>query len=332
MVKVILRYQVLAAMLLFTSGGGAYSQVVIAKVEHAGAYLGVYLQDLNDEVREELGTKQRRGAAILQVVDDSPAQKAGLQEDDIVIAADGRTVRDSEDLRNIISKKNTGDELELRVVRSGEQLEIVATLEQRPEDSAVELQLLEPEGNIFSVIKPRAQMGVQLQDLSSSLAEYFNTKEHGGVLVTDVEENSAAEEAKLEAGDVILSIDGNKTETVADVYEILDDKRAEEEVTITYLRKGREERTEVTLDKSSGLHIFSGRGGQPFRWRSLPELRAELRLPGKDDIRVYLDEDIEKLRDRLGDIKIMRDEDIEELRAEIQKLKDELKELKNKIK
>ena len=115
------------------------------RVEHS--YLGVSMQDLTPEIARYVNVPER-GALIAQVYPGSPAEAAGLRGaeqtvvidgqsyavgGDVVTRADGRTIRSSDDLRQVVGAKKPGDELELRVLRGDEELEISVTLGTLPE-------------------------------------------------------------------------------------------------------------------------------------------------------------------------------------------------------
>jgi S1-C subfamily serine protease len=118
------------------------------RVEHS--YLGVSMQDLTPEVARYVNVPER-GALIAQVYPDSPAEAAGLRGaeqtvvidgqsyavgGDVVVRADGRAIRSSDDLRQVVAAKKPGDELELEVLRGEEELEISVTLGTLPDVAA----------------------------------------------------------------------------------------------------------------------------------------------------------------------------------------------------
>jgi len=118
------------------------------RVEHS--YLGVSMQDLTPDVARYVNVPEQ-GALIAQVYPGSPAEQAGLQGaqqtvvidgqsyavgGDVVVRADGRTIRTSDDLRQIVAAKKPGDELDLEILRGEEEVEVTVTLGTLPDVSA----------------------------------------------------------------------------------------------------------------------------------------------------------------------------------------------------
>ena len=173
--------------------------VVVKRAGAEGGYLGVYLQDLTESLREGLGVQERRGAVIVDIIEDSPAQKAGLQEEDLVVRVNGERIEDADALREVIKSNDPGDEVELEVIRDGERIFMAVTLGESPEDAVSAFTWVTPEGEAhFELFGGKgAKLGVSIQDMSAALAEYFETAAGKGVLISDIEEGSPAQEAGL---------------------------------------------------------------------------------------------------------------------------------------
>ena len=151
--------------------------------------LGVSVQDLGPELAEAFEMKETRGVVITQVLEDSAAAEAGLQPGDIVTAVDGRPVARASDLRNRVGLSPVGEQIKLAIVRDGRAMEVLAVISETGGHSA--------DGEAVS----RYLKGAKVRDVREGELEYAGN----GVLVEDVERNSAAWRAGLRSGDVIIN-------------------------------------------------------------------------------------------------------------------------------
>lgn len=160
------------------------------------AYLGVQIQEINQQIARSLGLKEVAGALIADVVDDSPAKKAGLETGDVVLQVNGKDILTSSDLRNTISAQRPGQKVTLTIFRNGKTKNVTTTLQELPEDiAATETIKEESDGPGFSV-----------RDLNQELATRYGIRQNNGVVVTEVKTGSEAAEKGLRPGDLILRV------------------------------------------------------------------------------------------------------------------------------
>jgi serine protease Do len=231
-----------------------------------GSYLGVYLEEVSPERAKELGLREERGALVMKVVEGSPAEKAGLKENDTIVSFNGRRIESVRELQRIMGETPAGRNITIEIVRGGNQQTLSATLTKRSSDFA----LLNPGWNEPRMPRmPRAprefgnfnffkfgrfggfmgtRLGVTLEPLTGQLAEYFGIKSGEGVLVTEVQANRPGAKAGLKAGDVITAIDGKKVENVSSLVEAITEKE-EGQLTLTVLRNRVEQTLTVTIEK-----------------------------------------------------------------------------------
>lgn len=159
--------------------------------------LGVTVQDLSPELSQAFGLKARQGVVISRVDPGSPADKAGLKTGDVVTAVNGRQVRGSSDMRNVIGLQRIGEVVEMDVLRDGKPLRLRAVI--------AETKLNTIDGG---ELHPRLQ-GAKL----ASAARALNRSEVPGLLVADVGRGSPAALAGLRKDDIIVSINRHVVNT-----------------------------------------------------------------------------------------------------------------------
>ncbi len=149
--------------------------------------LGVYVQDLTPELARAFGIDYQEGAVITQVADDSPAAKAGLKPGDVVVAVNGKPVRDAADLRNRIGLLRVGQRVRLKIVRNGSERTVIAVITV-PKRVTLKGEKVSPllRGAVFALTEEDTQPP--------------------GVVVEKVARGSPAWSAGLRPGDLILSV------------------------------------------------------------------------------------------------------------------------------
>jgi serine protease Do len=170
-------------------------------------WLGVVIQPVSEDMAKSLKMDQAKGAIVADVTKDSPAEKAGLKPGDVVMSADGRAIEDSSALSRYIASKAPGSTVRLQVLHDGAQRTVPLTLGTFPDEDTRE-EAAQARGG---------QMGMTLRDLSPGLAEQLGLPRGTlGVVVTSVEAGEAAEDAGLQRGDVIVSVNGQEVENIED--------------------------------------------------------------------------------------------------------------------
>jgi serine protease Do len=170
-------------------------------------WLGVSIQPITEDMARTYGMKEAKGAQISDVNGDSPAEKAGLKPDDVVVGVDGRPIADNSELSQYIASKAPGTTVRLKVLRDGQEREVPVTLGTFPEGDTETAD--RDEGT--------AQLGMTLQNLTPDVAQRLELERTArGVVVTDVAAGEPAEDAGLQRGDVIVSVNRQRVETVSD--------------------------------------------------------------------------------------------------------------------
>jgi len=234
-----------------------------------GSFIGVYAEDVNKENMARYGLREVRGVGITQVVKDSPAEKAGLRKDDVILRFEGDSVTSVRKLNRLVSEVAPEQTVRLAISRGGTEQEVAVTVGKR-QDSMNALERLQgldklpglermmpPGANGWKLEGPEAgrdfvfafgnsrRIGVGTMQLTKQLADYFGVADGKGVLVTSVADDSPAAKAGLKAGDVITAIDGEKIEGAGDLSRAIN-KKNDGDVTLTVIRNKNQRTITVT--------------------------------------------------------------------------------------
>ncbi|WP_058867647.1 PDZ domain-containing protein [Chloracidobacterium thermophilum] len=217
-----------------------------------GIYLGVFPQTLSEQQAEALGVSPAQGVHLMQVVPNSPADKAGLQRGDVIVSINGQPVVNVEHFRDLLRKQTPGQAMTLGIVRN-RQPNTVTVVPEKPQVSVMTLpggpfsitvhppldatqlreikemaeqmrkqgeqlrEKLKPQPELFTFsVSDRGRLGIRTQPLSEQLAGYFGAP--GGLLITEVMPGSPAEKAGLRAGDCLLKIGDREVRSSRDLF------------------------------------------------------------------------------------------------------------------
>ena len=177
-------------------------------------WLGVYIQDLDGNLREALGSDIRGGALVSEVMDDSPAEEAGIEAGDILIEINGRPLQDVDDLRLRVAGMVPGTIATFTLLRDGNR-----------QRAAVEIAERESE-NLLALAGEHAadvpDLGFEVENLNDEwLDELGLDQETRGVVVTEIERGADAARAGLRPGNVIIEADRRAVESVQQLRQII---------------------------------------------------------------------------------------------------------------
>ena len=197
-------------------------QKVIAQLDKGGevvrGWLGVQVQPIGRDLADGLGMAEARGALVAEAQAGSPAAAAGLKSGDVILAVNGRPVRDSRDLARTIAGYEPGTRVRVTYVRAGREATAEVELGRLPRDARADA----------GTAEDGAGEATGLADLGLRLAPASEVGERGGgVTVIDVDPSGFAAARGIRAGDVVLEIQGRAVATPADVAEGIRAARAE---------------------------------------------------------------------------------------------------------
>jgi serine protease Do len=204
-------------------------------------FLGVQIADLDAPMAERLKMKEQGGAVVMMVGADSPAEKAGVQLEDVIVAINGQKVDSSSRLRLIVSGTKPGSLIPIELLRNGQPMTLNATLEALPEEALAEVG---PGSNGIPRSAPPQQentselvTGVTVQNLTKALRERHDVPaDVNGVIVTKVDPDSRAAAMGVEDGDVISHVNRKAVATAAEARTLA--KSSDKTVLLRVWRKG----------------------------------------------------------------------------------------------
>lgn len=201
-------------------------------------YLGISLQDLTPELAENFGLKESNGAIVTSVVDDSPAAKAGVKFEDIIVEFQGKPITDSRDLMKRVALLTPGTKVELAVVRDEERKTIEVELGERPKPGEMQ-GTDEAPATVYD-------LGFEVQNLTPDIAERLGVESTRGIVVTDVRRGSPADLSGIEAGLVITRVGKVDVANTQEFYSEI--KKVKKGETVVLLVTDGQQRRFVTLE------------------------------------------------------------------------------------
>jgi serine protease Do len=184
-------------------------------------WLGVRIQQVTDDIAESLGIKPARGALVAGIDDKGPAKPAGIEPGDVIVQFDGKDIKEMRDLPKIVGDTPVGKGVPVLIIRKGKEITKTVTLgrlEDTPQPAAVRRDAVPDDKSVVS-----KALGLNLANMTDDLRKKYKIKDSvKGVVILDIDANSAAADKRLTAGDVIVKVTGEEVATAADVQKRID--------------------------------------------------------------------------------------------------------------
>ncbi len=192
-------------------------------------WLGVLIQDVTRDLAESFNMKRPHGALVAQVLDDSPAQKAGIEVGDVVIEFNGEEVAYSSDLPPLVGRTRIGTDAKVKVLRNGKVRTLKVHIGELPAEEELKQATSEKR-------QPQTdRLGLQVDELNESQRNKLDI-DSGGILVQQVAEG-AAERAGIRRGDVILKLNNKQVESIKQYKELIDSLPEGRSVPVLVMRR-----------------------------------------------------------------------------------------------
>ena len=186
-------------------------------------WLGVRIQQVTEEIAESLNIKPARGALVAGVDDKGPAKPAGIEPGDVVVKFDGKDVKDPKDLSRAVADTAVGKEVDVVVIRKGNEETRKVTLGRLEDNEKVQQAAAKTKEDPPEKLVTQKALGLDLAALSKDLRSRFKIKDGvKGVVITGVDNASDAAEKRLSAGDVIVEVAQEAVTNAADIKKRVD--------------------------------------------------------------------------------------------------------------
>jgi serine protease Do len=189
-------------------------------------WLGVNIQRVTPEIAKALELENSSGALVANVMEDSPAAKAGLRTGDVIVEFAGEKVADSSKLPAIVAGTDVGETVKMTVIRDKKRVPLSVKLGELKEEKVV------------AAAPQSSNLGMTVQNLTPALAKNLGMERAQGVVITAIDPQSAAAEAGLQRGDVILEVNRQKIADAGELRKSVDQVKPGENLLFLIQRSG----------------------------------------------------------------------------------------------
>jgi len=259
-------------------GNPATADVFVSSGGDGQAWLGVQLEDVTGDRAHELKLPGEYGAVVTEVKEDSPAAKAGVKENDVILEFAGERVRSVAQLKRLIRETPPDRSVPVKLSHDGQTRTVNVALEARhwgfagPQVYMPEIPRIKLPDFHFGFGAP--SLGVSADELTPQLAGYFGVKQGKGVLVREVDSGTPAEKAGLKAGDCIVRVGSKEIGSVGDLQRALVDQARES--------AGGKRQVELTIVRDR--HELTVKADLERRPRALSPFEAEVLGPNPKEL------------------------------------------------
>ena len=170
------------------------------------SYIGVQIQPVNDTAAKALDLKSRNGALVANVIDDGPADNAGIETGDVIVEFDGIKIQSVDHLRNNVSSSKPDKFYNLSLIRNGKKKSFRVKLAKMPNDDQLAMS---------TQSESASELGIEVSSLNRMNRQEFDIKDKDtGVLVTQIFQNTPADDAGVRVGDLITRVGSRRCSSV----------------------------------------------------------------------------------------------------------------------
>lgn len=187
-------------------------------------WLGVSIQEVTPALAKSFDLKEKKGALVAQVVSGSPAEKAGIEQGDVIVEFDGKEVTDSKDLPRIVASTPIGKAVTIKLLRNGEAL-----------DRQVKVGEMEEKVEVAKAPSHKS-LGITVQNLTPEIAKGLGLKKDTGVVVTRVEPGSPAADAGIQTGDLVQEVNRKPVKNVEDFVQKVEKAKGQDNILLLIQR------------------------------------------------------------------------------------------------
>ncbi len=193
-------------------------------------YLGVLPQELTADLAEGLGLKSAKGVLIAKVEDGTPADRAGLKDQDVIVRFDGLETPNVAKFRQVVADAKVGAKIKMVILRDKKEKTLTAQIGEMPGEEVAQA---------GQEKQDQAWLGIeQVVSVNSQEARAAGIKDTEGALIKSIQSGSAADDAGLRAGDIIKKVDGQAVKNVGDFNRISGGKRQGSRPVVFHIKRG----------------------------------------------------------------------------------------------
>ena len=193
------------------------------------AYLGIYLQDITSDLRKSFDLDEVAGVLVTKVIEDTPAEKAGLKNGDVITEFDNKKVENVSQFMIMVAGSEIGKKIPLKIIRNKKKKTLEVTLVERTEEVLAKGGIASEENTEW--------LGLKVEDLNGDFAQKYKIDAENGVVITEIKENTPAASSNLSVGDVIIEINQQSVEDVSDYKKIIAQlKKEDAEIILFYVK------------------------------------------------------------------------------------------------
>ena len=194
------------------------------------SWLGVIIQDLDSETADALDIDTRNGALIADVVKDSPAEAAGIQEGDVIIEFNGKSIANTANLKNVVSLSTPESTNRVKVIRDGAPKTVKVTLQELPEN---------PNQFVSREKTTTNDFGLQLKRINKTLRKQYEIdSDQDGLVVTRIDRNGEAFQKGIREGDLVKRVGTEKVESINEFKRLVEKSKSKGTVLLLVKKPG----------------------------------------------------------------------------------------------
>jgi len=189
-------------------------------------WLGISIQDISEDIAKNMNYKNKNGVLVSDVFKDDPADKAGIKVGDIITEINGKSIKDTHDLLLTTAALHVGEKAIIKALRDGKEISFQVLVAERKDKPEIAL-----------TKKSGAYFGINVQEITKDLAKQLGIPHDAGVIVTDVEEGSPADDVGIQPRDIIVQVNKIKITSLKQ-FSMEMSKAAEKKSVILLIKRG----------------------------------------------------------------------------------------------
>ncbi len=172
-------------------------------------WLGVVIQKITPEIAKTFGLTETEGALVSDVTEDGPAEKAGIKRGDVIVSFNGKAIKEVDTLPKLVGATEIGKKAKVGIIRDRKSFEMEVVIGELKDEK------------LQASKKPEVEkdFGLVVQNITPEIAKHLNLKDKRGVIVTDVQPGSPAQEGDIRSGDIIKEISRKPIKNIEDFKE-----------------------------------------------------------------------------------------------------------------